>query len=601
MNSITTSAVRSRRRPLLGLASAAVLAFGLLPAGLALPDAARADTAAPAADCPTAFPQSSITKGESVNGLTVSEGTTPAPFTGTVVGVLDDGIQAGTDMIIMELHSDAIDGAGGIWEGMSGSPVYDDATGQLIGAVSYGLASGPSVIAGITPYASMKKYLPGGGASAAGAPAAPSKVTVGPQALKERIADAAGVSTDQAGTFKRLELPALKGAAAGRGRSLSAKTKAKHAYVGHYLSTARMGNGKGAAAGPGPETLVPGGNVAAAMVWGDVTEGGVGTVTALCNGGLVAFGHPMNAVGSTSMGLLTADALYVQNDPYAPFKVANLGQVAGTISRDGFTGIGGPVGKIPASATFTSTSSYDGTSRKGTSHSSVPDFYADGAFGEVTVNDDAVLDAVKKGGALVTYTVKGTYGGKAFTLSHTDRYASPVDISYDSSWDIGDLTYVLGSLPGVKLTSVTTRSTLDDVSQTRSVSAIQQKRGGTWVKVTAKNPVTVAAGKRASLRFVLNGSGGPRYLTTSFWAPWRLKGSKGTLSALGGGDTYADVYSAGSFTQLKKALAEKVRSDKVRAGLVVRHKGVDPLRTSVTLGPVDRVVYGEVDVPFKIN
>ncbi|MEX0429723.1 hypothetical protein AB3X52_19060 [Nocardioides sp. DS6] len=601
MSRTTTSlAAGSRRRPLLGLASAAVLTLGLVPAGLALPDAARADSPSAAADCPTAFPQASVAKGETVNGLTVSDGTTPTSFTGSVIGVLDDGIQPGTDMILMDLHSDAIDKVGGIWEGMSGSPVYDDATGELIGAVAYGLSSGPSTIAGITPYASMTKYLPGG-ATPATSSAAPKKVTVDNRALTKRIAKAADVPADEAGSFTRLGLPSVKGAAASRGRSVRARTKAEHAFAAHFLSTAKMGSAKATATGPGPETLVPGGNVAAALVWGDVTEAGIGTITAVCRGGLVAFGHPMTAAGTTTMALMTADAVVVQEDPVAPFKLANLGQVAGTISKDGFTGIGGPVGSKPATATFSASSTYGKETHAGRSYASVADYFADGAFGETTVMNDAALDGVKKGGALVTYTVKGRAGGKAFTLTHTDRYASSADISYDSSWDIGDLTYALSTMRGVTLTSVTTRSALNDVSQTREVTAVQQKRSGRWVKVTAKAPVSVAAGKRASLRFVLHGATGTRYVTTSVWAPWRLKGSKGTLRALGGGETYADIYDATSLAQVKKALAGKTRSDAVKVSVTVKHAGVDPLKKTLTLGPVDTVLYGAVGVPFVVR
>ncbi len=70
-------------------------------------------------------------------------------------------------MIVVRTSSDAITTAGGIWFGMSGSPVYD-ADGHLVGAVAYGLA-GASPIAGITPAAEMRKLLRGGGAAVGGA------------------------------------------------------------------------------------------------------------------------------------------------------------------------------------------------------------------------------------------------------------------------------------------------------------------------------------------------------------------------------------------------------------------------------------------------
>src|SRR6185312_5852846 len=58
-------------------------------------------------------------------------------------------------MIMADLDSPALTRAGGVWAGMSGSPVYT-ADGRLIGSVSYGLAAS-SPIAGITPAAAKAK------------------------------------------------------------------------------------------------------------------------------------------------------------------------------------------------------------------------------------------------------------------------------------------------------------------------------------------------------------------------------------------------------------------------------------------------------------
>ena len=60
-------------------------------------------------------------------GWTVSEGRDPEPFDAEVLGVLPDAIAPGRDMIVVDTSSPAITDAGGIWFGMSGSPVYHDA------------------------------------------------------------------------------------------------------------------------------------------------------------------------------------------------------------------------------------------------------------------------------------------------------------------------------------------------------------------------------------------------------------------------------------------------------------------------------------------
>jgi hypothetical protein len=51
-------------------------------------------------------------------------GTTPEPFTADVLGRITDGIAPGVDMIMADVSSPALTRAGGVWAGMSGSPVY---------------------------------------------------------------------------------------------------------------------------------------------------------------------------------------------------------------------------------------------------------------------------------------------------------------------------------------------------------------------------------------------------------------------------------------------------------------------------------------------
>jgi hypothetical protein len=91
----------------------------------------------------------------------------------------------------------------------------------------------------------------------------------------------------------------------------------------------------GASAEPAAIELVPGGNVAAAVSYGDTTVAGVGTVTAVCDGEALLFGHPLVWTGATTVSAHQATALFVQPDPtYRPFKVANIGGVVGTVDQD---------------------------------------------------------------------------------------------------------------------------------------------------------------------------------------------------------------------------------------------------------------------------
>ena len=56
---------------------------------------------------------------------------------------------------------------------------------------------------------------------------------------------------------------------------------------------------------------------------------------------MVAFGHPMNFDGPTSLSVHNADAIVIQDDLIAPFKLANIGGLVGTLDQDRMTGIRG--------------------------------------------------------------------------------------------------------------------------------------------------------------------------------------------------------------------------------------------------------------------
>jgi hypothetical protein len=254
--------VMSRGRALASLTT--VLGLGLGASAVA---AGPAQSDVPAGDCSVAAPVPAANA--DVHGLTVTHGTTPEGFSGKVIGVLDDGIAPDVDMIMVELSSPEIDRVGGIWQGMSGSPVYDS-NDQLIGAVAYGLSWGPSPVAGLTPYPDMARYL---GTTPA------TTVTVGRQAARA-IAGATDVTTSQAAAgFSQLPMPlGVSGVSGRRLQQASAPAlQRRHSWL--PASTHRMGTAAAAGEGPGADTVVPGGNLAASVSYGDVTQAGVGTVT----------------------------------------------------------------------------------------------------------------------------------------------------------------------------------------------------------------------------------------------------------------------------------------------------------------------------------
>src|SRR3954451_23193243 len=149
--------------------------------------------------CDPAFPVADLIDGQTVSGLTVTHGTGPTGFSGSIIGVLHDRIEPGVDMVMAKLSSTEIQD-NGIWAGMSGSPVYAEGTDRLIGAVAYTLSWGETQVAGITPWEDMQAY--------AGHPA-PLQVKI-PLSTARSIARTTSVSTEQASQgFTEVATPEL--------------------------------------------------------------------------------------------------------------------------------------------------------------------------------------------------------------------------------------------------------------------------------------------------------------------------------------------------------------------------------------------------------
>lgn len=576
-------------RMLGGLAAAALAATGaVVPSG-------AAHAAGPAQDCAQPY-AGTLSKGQAVTGLTVTEGTTPEQFTGTYVTTIPQGISSTTDMIVMELHSKAID-ANGIWAGMSGSPVYDKATGDLIGAVSYTLSDEKSTIAGVTPFQRMRGYLPG--ATPAKAEATPKQKVRLSSLQSAKIAAASGESS---GEMRMLATPlAVAGGIGDKLERLSGRAgNADRPYLHRdYI-------GRASAAAPGhaapAESLVAGGNLAVAAVYGDIVFGAVGTVTSVCNGGLVGFGHPMDSTGKASLGLLAADADLVVSDGGQSYKQATLGDIAGTIDQDRTPAVGGRFGAAPAASRFTAKASYAGKSRSGASTVAEPYYTGDGAFSQTVNNNDTLLDAwYVEGGATGNFTVTGTSAGTPFTLKFANQYASSDDISSTSSYEYGDVVYALSEMSGVKVTGGNADVAFDDVTDTRKVGTVAQSRAGKWVTVDRTHPITAKAGTKVSLRVALPGSTGTIYTTTSFTVPSRLAGGSGTVNVLGGSTDEVDPYSVTSVDALRRLLGGAMRDDSVGVRTRVARSGVAAYTSSVKLGAFDRIVTGSAAVPIKVS
>jgi SpoIVB peptidase S55 len=99
------------------------------------------------------YPLSEVHRGLHGVAYTVFEGTQPEPMDVEILGVLNNVLGPGQDMILARLKGSKPEYTG-VVAGMSGSPVYID--GKLLGALSYRIGQfSKEPIAGITPIAEM--------------------------------------------------------------------------------------------------------------------------------------------------------------------------------------------------------------------------------------------------------------------------------------------------------------------------------------------------------------------------------------------------------------------------------------------------------------
>ena len=585
------------------LAAAAVTTSAVVAAvGLGTAPAAQSVTTPPTTDhCTNPYPVSDLAPQAPVTGKTVTSGTDPETFNGSVLGVLEDGIGPGVDMILVDLDSPTIQKVG-IWGGMSGSPVYA-ADGRLIGAVSYSLGLGPSTVAGVTPAAEMFKLLHAGATTTV----APRRTVKLSTALRHQVVASGAASGADSATMSRLHVPV----------GMSGLTTARLRTVAPALN----GGGRTLVDTPASATssehipIVDGGNLAAAMSYGTITSAGVGTATAVCGDQVIAFGHPMNYTGPSSMTLHGARATHIQDDQtLSGFKVANLGAPVGTIDGDRLAGLHATTAGVPPTFDVTSDATQGTTSGTAASHVSVPDLMPQIGFANMIAAQDKVIDRVGKGTVSARWTIKGLRkNGAPFSFTRNDLYADSGDVSLASAAALGNDLSAISNNPGeaVKITSIDSSSQLQDVYESYVISKVQARRDGRWVTLHQSSPSWLHAGRTTRLKvFVTSRDGQPRTLAVNTVIPPRAAGRMGTLTIVGGNiDAFSssefldegDIFfgeedvpapSSSAFPALLKNLTAGPKHNQVRA--TIRFRGAPGYagRAHATNGTMNRVVAG---------
>jgi SpoIVB peptidase S55 len=522
--------LRRLHRP---VAVGALASLLLVATALAAVPANAVGTCTPAL-MPDVMPTADMQPGMTGTAWTVVQGTTPVSFDVEILAVEHDVIEPGHDFVLVQLSGSVIDATGGIAAGMSGSPVYIN--GQLAGALSYG-GIGDN-LAGMTPAAEMVQIFNDPEASSASQ--LPQTVTLSPT-LRQAAARAENVPLASAPTTASM-IPTPLAVSGVSSRAMGRfKKMLKRAGLTNVIpySAPRVNTSQPLS----PTPLEPGDSYSAVISTGDLTQGGIGTETATCGDLSLAFGHPFNWDGPTSLGLNGANVVTVVADPLGlySFKWADITEPHGTIDQDRFSGIRGIDGTYPDVIPITSDvmNTDLNTERTGETDLLRQDFLPDTAAFHLLGNIDSTFDRVGGGTTALKWTASGTVDGAPWSFTRSNMFYSSFDTSFESIFEMYDFLYQIANFPNAQVT-------VNDVQQ--SVQVTQQKRTEEIKKVqwaTNQHPTftsnrVIPTKPGAWIRFQVTmlpaGSTTPNVVTFSRQVPASIRGS-GEFVVRGGGES----------------------------------------------------------------
>lgn len=282
-------------------------------------------------------PPEALRPGQQGTVRTVLQGAERRDYPVEVLGVARNSLGPGRDLVIVQLLGEEMQRTG-VAAGMSGSPVFVE--GQLVGALAYRIGSFTrEPIAGVTPFGYMLEI-----------PAAPQEPSAGNVTDLRILRRSGGVEPDPG-----VPPPPMAEDAAGEARPvatpilLSGAAPGLLPRIGGALQAAGwvVTAGGGSDGLPRPVDLRGGDPVGAQLLRGDLSLTATGTVTAVEDGRVWAFGHPFLRSGAAGLPMTAVEVITTVASELNSFKMANAGAVIGTFSEDRFSGIAGRLGPGP--------------------------------------------------------------------------------------------------------------------------------------------------------------------------------------------------------------------------------------------------------------
>ena len=279
---------------------------------------------------PRIMPLKEVKAGMRGIGKTVFADSRVEDFPVEILGIMEN-IGPRQSIILARLGGPQVERTG-VMQGMSGSPVYIN--GRLIGAVALAFPFAKEPIAGVRPIEEMldvtREKIPTGDRT---------QVAFGREAQSKLMEistplSLAGFTRSAFDRFapdlRALGLEPMQGALGGGGA----------------LASGGMGD---------PRVLQPGSMISVLLMTGDMAVSADGTVTAIDQGRVYAFGHRFMAGGSSAMPFARADVLTLLPNVNTSFKISTSRELMGVINQDRNAAIAGVFGErapmVPISIT----------------------------------------------------------------------------------------------------------------------------------------------------------------------------------------------------------------------------------------------------------
>jgi hypothetical protein len=410
--------------------------------------------------------------------LTVDQGSHIARINMTVQSIAGN---SGPDGALILFQADMTDPLmqriGNIAMGMSGSPLFvpDGGQDKLIGALSYGDMFTLSGFGLATPIEYMSAIEDKYPVSTVAARNARNATPVADRSYATKLAQplaAGGGAVDRivvapsgrvavqtahpAGTMVFAPMDGVQiGGLPYRSRAYSALASALQKRG--YTVLRGFGTGPGGWDPTFTTPLVSGAALAAMYTRGDFWAGGIGTVTYVNSQHLLAFGHPMDWIGATSLYLCNAQIDGIWGDSLASYKLGSPGAARGVITQDRGSGIAARPGLPPAEIAITSHASVTtDAARTADSTTYLTQFWADqqSGFGAmlaasaVSVPVYRASDAAALPGSATTVTtVKATDGTTHFTVRIANLWDDAADVQFATTQDVFTVLSTLEANP----------------------------------------------------------------------------------------------------------------------------------------------------------